>query len=309
MSDKLLQAYGKSCLTRLLFGVLLSVAAFLFIFCLGAAITLIPNRLLDEDTKALLQIATIPCFAFLLIGGVVVWVLFNNSRIYTQFDEAFTPLGLTRSRYLLSGFQYQGNYRGRQVNVYYHVSGGRYLRTPDLQIYLGGNFRTRLGLGTENILTRVGGALTRQQAITLSEPSYEGLLCYTIDETWSRNLLGQPQGQALVVRLAGKDTPGVRGLVFGPESLRLHLRHFPLSIVTPETVRQWVEDLVALAALAEELPPPTQTAEASDWERAGRLDRSRFLLPAIAIVLVLVLGIIAVMSCVVFALFQSGAFR
>jgi hypothetical protein len=308
MTDKLIQSYAKGCLTRTGLSLLLTFAAFLFFGCLCAGLALIPETVIDPDVKGLLFVGAIPCFGLTLTGGVVAWVLINNQRIYNQFDQAFTPLGLTRSRYLLRGLQYQGSFRGRQVNVYYHVSGGRYLRVPNLEIYLKGNFRTRLGIGTQNALSRLGGALMQQPALDPGDPAYEGLLVYPLDENWSRQLLGDHAARDAIVRLVGKDTPGVRGLRFDPEAISLVLRHFSLAILTPEAVRQWLDDLLALTEVAEGLPPPAQTAQASDWERAGRSDRGRFLLPALGIGLLLILCPFVITGCVFLALFLSGSF-
>jgi hypothetical protein len=308
MSDKLIQSYVKGFLGRTALSLLLSVAVVLFFGCLCAGLALIPERLLDPDAKGLLIAATIPCFGVTFTVGLVAVVLLNNRRVYAQFDQAFTPLGLTRSRYLLSGLQYQGTYRGRQVNVYYHVSGRRYFRAPNLEIYLNANFRTRLGIGAQNALSSLGGALMQQQALDPGDPAYEGLLIYPLDANWSRGVLGDAQARDSIVRLVGKDTPGVRGLRFSPDSLCLQLRHFSLSIISPESVRQWMSDLIALTEIAEGQPPATQTAESSDWERAGRSDRSRFLLPALGIVLLLVLCPVGLAGCVGLIAFLSAYF-
>jgi hypothetical protein len=308
MNDKVIQSFAQSWLSRV---AVQAVATLVFggvLCCLMVGIASIPESLANQDVKLFLFIGSFACLMGAVMVGLLAWVLLNNRRIYAQFDQAFASLGLTRSRYLLRGLQYQGTYRGRQVNVYYHVSGGRYLRVPNLEIYLNGNFRTRLGIGTQNALSSLGSALLQQQALDPGDPAYEGLLIYPLDERWSRHLLGDHAARDAIVRLVGKDTPGVRGLHFGPESIRLQLRHFSLSILTPETVRQWLDDLFALAEIGEGLPPPAQTAQASDWERAGRSDRGRFLLPALGIVLLLVLCIFVFTGCVFLTLFLSGNF-
>lgn len=186
----------------------LSIAAFVFVFGLGVVIALIPDRYLDPDLKGLLQIGSLLCFGMLVVIGVIVWVVVNNSRIYARFDEAFLPFGLTRSRYLLAGLRYQGQYRGRGLNVYYYVSGGRYLRVPNLQIYVTGNFRTRLALGDKNMLTQLASSVFKQNLIQVDEAAYEGLLVNTIDETWARQLLSDSAARDSILHLVGKATPG-----------------------------------------------------------------------------------------------------
>jgi hypothetical protein len=308
MNDKVIQSFAKSWLSRVAVQAVATAAFGGVLCCVMVGIASLPESLVNQDVKLFLFIGSFACLIGAVMVGLLAWVLINNQRIYAQFDQAFASLGLTRSRYLLRGLQYQGTYRGRQVNVYYHVSGGRYLRVPSLEIYLKGNFRTRLGIGTQNALSSLGGALMQQQALDPGDPAYEGLLIYPLDENWSRQLLSDHAVREAIVRLVGKDTPGVRGLRFDPEAVSLVLRHFSLSLLTPEAVRQWLDDLLALAGVAEGLPPPAQTAEASDWERAARSDRSRFLLPALAIVGLLVLCPLALVVCTLGTLVLLGEF-
>lgn len=306
MNDKLIQSFLRNCLIRLAFGLALSVVAFVFVFGFGVLLALIPDRYLEPELKGLLQVGSLLCFGGLVVLGVLVWVLVNNSRVYAQFDAAFLPFGLTRSRYLLAGLRYQGQYRGRGLNVYYYVSGGRYLRVPNLQIYVTGNFRTRLALGDKNVLTQLASSVFKQNLIQVNEAAYEGLLINTIDEAWTRQLLSDPTARDSILHLAGKETPGVRGLVFGPESLYLNLRHFSLALITPEAVRGWIEALLNLAVLAEGLPAPTQIAEASEWERAGQFNRNKFVLPAIIIVAVIFFSIAIFMGGCLLLLLLTG---
>jgi len=306
MNEKLVQSLLRSCLFRLIFSFAFAAIAFVVVFGFGVLLALIPDRYLEPELKAFLQVGSLLCCGGLLVIGVFVWVLTNNSRIYAQFDAAFLPFGLTRSRYLLAGLRYQGQYRGRSLNVYYYVSGGRYLRVPNLQIYVSGNFRTRLALGDKNVLTQLASSVFKQNLIQVNEPAYEGLIINTIDEAWARQLLNDPAARDLILHLVGKETPGVRGLVFGPESLYLNLRHFSLALITPEAVRGWIEALLNLAALAEGLPPPTQTAQASEWERAGQFNRNRFLLPAILIVAAIVIVVVGIMGGCLLLLLLTG---
>jgi hypothetical protein len=309
MNDKVFQALAKTWLTRVGLNLVVTVGLGSVFCCFGTALLLIPERWLDPDLRALLLVGGMCLGLVAVLVFVIATVLISNRRVYAQFDEAFTPLGLTRSRYLLRGFRYQGAYRGRQVTVLYYVTGGRYLRSPSLQIYLSGSFRTRLGIGTESALTRLGGNLTGQTPLSLSEPAYEGLIAYPLDEAWSRQLLGEAEARDIIVRLVGKDTPGVRGLVFGPETVRLQVMHFGLNLITPEAVRQWFDDLLRLCEIGEGAPPPTQTAQASDWERADRSDRGRFLWPVIAITLAVVAVCpFAVGGCVIGIMVLQGAF-
>ena len=249
--DKLFEYYSKSCLSRALYTLLLSGAALVACGCLAAALALVPESLLDRDVKPFVLVGGI-AMGGIVLTVIVLWlVLASNARVYGRFDQAFLPLGLTRSRYLLTGVQYQGNHRGRSTHVLYHVSGGRHARTPDLQIRLSGSFRTPFVIGTRNVLSRMGGTLLQRQSLQVGDPAYDELLIDSSDEMWARRLLGDPPAREAIERLVGRETPGVRFLAIRPALIQLHLRHFSLAILTPEAVRQWFDDLMAVAEIAE----------------------------------------------------------
>lgn len=285
MNDKVLSAYTKSCLPRLLLGLGLSFAAFVAVFGISLLVGfLTTNDLLSEELAPLIMMG---CFLFLfslLLFGIMVWGIWARQKRNQQLDDAFVPLGLQPRNYLLSGRQYAGTYRGRAVNVYFHISGGRYLRTPVLEIFTRGNFRTRLGIGSSNVLTRIGGALTRQQAISIPDPVYDGLLIYPLDESWARNLLSNPFVRTALGHLV-QENAGVRALVYSPEAVSLTIRYFGLDLITPASVREWFQDLATLAEIAENQLPPTVTAQATKMEQNAMTNRGAFTLPVLGIVL------------------------
>src|ERR1051326_7187369 len=115
MSNKTLNAWGAVFARSLLLR--LGIAA--LVIPLGIVCVLVPLYLSEsgnfDDTTSFLILA-IPTSAFflLLVGGtlgVVAWILLRRKR---QLDDAFIPLGLTGSMYLLNGRQYHGAAGGRQ---------------------------------------------------------------------------------------------------------------------------------------------------------------------------------------------------
>lgn len=290
-NDPALPPYLRGCLSRTALSLLATVAMFAALGVAMVGLALIPERLVPRDIKPFLLVGCLLAAGLAVGGAMLAWVLADNARVYARFDAAFASLGLTRTRYLLSGLQYHGQAAGRPAAVYYHVSGGRYLRTPDLQVGVGGRIGTRLGLGPANALTRLGAALLQRQALDLPDPAYLGVSVYSLDEAWARRLLMEPTARAAALRLAGPGLPGVRTLVLTPEMASFHWRHFELAAVTPEAARQWLADLTVMAEAAESLPAPTQTAPAGRWDRPEpRGGPSSVLLPALLITGVLLAG-------------------
>jgi hypothetical protein len=308
MGDKLIQSYGKSLTRQALYSIVLGGILVICLGCLLVGLAIVPEEIISSEVKPFILVGLLIVFFAFAIGGTLFWVLSRNRQFSRRLDAAFATLGLTGSRYLVSGRQYQGTVGGRKMNVYYRLSGGRSFRTPDLTIYLDGKFHTRLGIGSKNVLTSAGGALTGQNHLELNEPLYEGLLIYPLDETWSLSLLTDPEAQKSVVRLVGKDTPGTRGVVFAPQSIKLQIRHFNAELITPEAVRAWVDDLMRLAEIAEALSPPTKTAQASDLELASQANRAKFTPFALGLVALLIICPVLLVGGVFLALFLLEVF-
>jgi hypothetical protein len=308
MTQEIIQSYARRSARGWLWGLLIAIVLIGSFLCLAAGIALLPASVIDPDTKIYLFIGLFILFFFVFLAGIIAALLFYRKRIFSGFDAAFASFGLVPSSYLLSGRQYRGVSRGRKVNVYYHVSGGRNLSTPDLSIYVSGNFRTRLGIGEKNALTLAGGSLMKKQPLETGDPDYREMLIYPLDETWACSLLGDSQVRRAVVRLVGREAPGIRALVYGPEALRLQIRHFDISVVTPEAVRQWLEDMLLLAEVAESLMPPSETDVASDLERASQSDRKKFTPIALTIVAVLIGCPLLLLGVVILAMALLGVF-
>lgn len=309
MNDKVLSTYTKSCLPRLLLGLGLSFLAFVVVFGTSLLVSfLTTNGVLSEDLAPLIMMG---CFLFLfalIMFGVMIWGIWARQRRNQQLDEAFVPLGLQPRNYLLTGRQYAGTYRGRAVNVYFHISGGRYLRTPVLEIFTRGNFRTRLGIGSSNVLTRIGGALTRQQAISVPDPVYDGLLIYPLDESWTRNLLSSPFVRTALGHLVGTENAGVRALVYSPDAVSLTIRHFGLDLITPVAAREWFQDLATLAEIAENQLPPTVTAQATKMEQNAITNRGAFTVPVLVVVFGTVFCVVGMAVAVLGIMAFNGQF-
>jgi len=81
----------------------------------------------------------------------------------------------------------------------------------------------------------------------------------------------------------------------------LKCSHINQNKITNENIQQWLSDLTTLARVAESLPPPTQTAEASALERNTRVDRNRLILPVLGIIfaIVVVVGVCGLIPVVV----------
>jgi hypothetical protein len=120
--------------------------------------------------------------------------------------------------------------------------------------------------------------------------------------------LGEPQAENAIVQLVGQEKPGLRSVLFTPESIQLRLRHFSLDIITPENARLWLGALLDLIAIAEGVPAPRQTADASQWERSAQSDRGRFLLPSLLIVLLIVVCPLVTVGIVFLGLYLAGQF-
>jgi len=286
MANKTLNAWGASYLRGgLLYLLVAALVVPLGCVCIGVPLYVVQNGTYDDTTTLLIMVVPMAGFVLLVVGGSLgfaAWMIRSRQR---QLDDAFTPLGLAGSMYLLNGRQYHGTAGSRQMDAYFY-------RGPTLDIYLGTPLKTRLGIGTRDSVGAAIAGLVNRRPIALDDPGLRHLSVFPLDEAWSRDLLADPSARTAILRLTADEGPfELRQVLLQPESLLLRLYRTRQSAITPENVRQWLNDLLAVARVAESLPPPQQTAEASGLERTTRSNRNALFLPALGIVFALLCGL------------------
>jgi hypothetical protein len=228
----------------------------------------------------------IPAGLLLLIlwgggAGAIALVLHRRAR---HLDTVFTPLGLTGRVYQLFFRQYRGAAEGRQVDVCLY-------RGPSVEMDVSTPLRTRLGVSGRYADTLALSRLIGREPLPLADAALDDLSVFALDEAWTRTLLAQPEVPGLLRRLiAFEGSFTRRHVVLRPGWLRLHLfgsrRWLDFTFdIAPEQARLWLDDLLALARIAESLPAPQVAAEESSAERFAQSLRSRnpYLIPAIVL--------------------------
>lgn len=190
-------------------------------------------------------------------------------------NDVGPALHLTERTRLLRGEKYQGVYQGREVDIYYHYASRFNLIPARLEISVSGNLNTRLLVFADlkfasvvNVPHTLLSPVRDQPNLVL--PGYEKMQVRALDAEWSRQLLTDPEVQAVVLRWVGPEGPGLSTLVINPESLALHMFDAAAKQFNPTTMQQWVADLGQIARVAEQLPRPTQTSQTFGWERTVR---------------------------------------
>jgi len=254
-------AYGRS--------VIIALIATAIVLPLGCLFVFVPLWLVTRANLSIwVLIVSASLYVLILNGGVFGTAAYVLHRRKRRLDAIFTPLGLAGERYLLTGRQYHGTVEGRQVSA-------RFYRGPMLELHLGTPLQTRFGVAEEGSTTLALAGLFGRQPLALDDPDLSGLHIFALDEGWTRSLLADPEARTLIRRLmrAGESWALVRQVVLGPGTLRLRLyrskRLFKYEIA-PEEARRWLDDLLALARIAEGLPAPRVTAEESSAERLAR---------------------------------------
>jgi hypothetical protein len=218
----------------------------------------------------------VPLGAMLVYAG---WVFTQRRR---QLDAAFSPLGLAGSALNLTGRQYHGTSQGRPVDVYYTPGTGglrAYGSPSKLDLYLATPLKTSLAVATKEALTEAAAGLMHRPQLPMNDPDWANRDIFALDEAWSRALLSDPAAKAAILRLtADQGVFELRQFYVRPEALHLVLYRFPQSLLTPQNIQEWVGDLLATAKVAEGLPAPQKTEQASALERDARTDRNRITL-------------------------------
>jgi len=234
----------------------------------------------------LLGIAAFALFG-LLLAGVLAWGFAGIRSRARLLDAAFAPAGLSGRSYGLIGRQYHGLIRGRPVDAYLE-------RGPTLEIYVASNLGTRMAVGTRDDLGLGLARTLNQQPLEIADPNFRNLSASTKDETWTRDLLADPHAREILLRLAQAEGPyELRHVVIQPDALVLRLVRPLMSSLNPANLHGWTDDLLALARIAETLPPPRERLEPSRLERNSRTNRGAFLLPAFGLIVAILAAVVA----------------
>lgn len=238
--------------------------------------------------EASIWVLIVPASLYLLIllgggWGAVAWTFFRRKR---WLDSVFTPLGLTGRAYMYGGRQYEGTVEGREVTV-------RFYRGPTLDLYVGTPLRTRLGIAERSRVGLAVASIFNRQPLSLEDPDLDAWSVFALDEDWARSLLAHPEAKGLLQRLmgAGDSWALMQQVHLQPGAFYLRLYRnknlFRYSIA-PEEARQWLDDMTALARVAEGLPAPRVAAEETSAERLARSGR---IAPIVWIVIAALFGI------------------
>ncbi|OQY23577.1 MAG: hypothetical protein B6I35_03400 [Anaerolineaceae bacterium 4572_32.2] len=297
-------------------GVVISLLATAIVVPLACVLIFIPLWFANQP-GASIWVLIVPASLFLLIllgggWGAVGWTFYRRKR---WLDSLFTPWGLTGSRYMISGRQYQGTRtmierprtlierpaQGREIIA-------RFYRGPTLDLYVGTPLQTRLGIAEKSGTSLTLAGMVGREPLPLDDPDLDGLSIFALDEEWAHSLLADPEAKMLLLRLmrAGESWVLMPQLFLQPGMFHLRLyrnKNLFKYGIEPEEAQAWLDDLLALARIAEGLPAPQVTAEESGAERMVRSGRT---FSITLIIIALLVGVptcaLAIVAAVVFVI-------
>ncbi len=240
-----------------------------------------------------------------LLGIPVIIAVFTINRRTRAFDAIFTPLGLTGSMYLIYGRHYLGQIAGREVDIYIY-------RGPTVEMRIKTNVPTRTLFFPHDSIPAISGvALNKRPMQAL--PGLENFAIFSLDEAWTRILLGNPQAVQAVRTLmtVGAGWAIFRSVEIQPGEIVLYMRRSRsmfASAIPLEAAHTWLAALETLARAAEEQPAPQVTANPAEGDvRARRQGVNKFQTCAIAfIVLIMPLCFISIGVLVFLIVTQLG---
>lgn len=213
-----------------------------------------------------LFIVVLPATLFLVvtIGGGWAAVLLYIRQQAAWVDKIYTSFSLRASRLNITGRQYHGEIRGREVDVLYS-------RGPILTIYISTRVMTRLSVSDSEDIIRGIANIFHQEPISLGE---EGLTIYAHEAAWAQEFLGVPEVRELLKGLIFEQHPFlVRQVLIIPG--RLMLRYYRSKQgadfeFTVEQATRWMDELLQLADFADAQPTPQKTVPVSEIHEKAR---------------------------------------
>lgn len=236
-------------------GCLVSGLATIYVFTILVGFLLLPlgrmHRTAGSDPKEIFLPLGIGAFFLLVLPALLAWFGFRARN--AAFDRMFGALGLAGFPYAVQYRRYEGTYGGRRFQ-------GFFSRGPRLALEADVAVRTRFGITAGSGDTELLAALVGKPPIRFAVPAFDGLDVYGEEEAWVRRFLAEPGVPALLARLLRFQGPFARRqLVLRPGALNVtfHLSTAFLNWVpSPAQVKDWADALVALAEIAERVPPP-----------------------------------------------------
>lgn len=250
------------------------------LMCAGGAAALAPRGM-----QAPVGLAAFMLGLFTVLGGIVVWGVWNRWRLARRFDDAFLPVSgdaATSEGYLTAGRHIQGRGESRELDVWF--------ARGTLEIYLSCDGRTRVGFARPGFLTAFAAGVTGRTAFPVA-PLDVTVLAHEPD--WARALTDDEAARAAIRTLmTPMDATELRSVSLLPDALVVTSQGTPLSAITASQARVWVTAMAALAS-AIEARAPNERLAASALETDARRSRRKIAGCAFAIVGVIMLGVLA----------------
>jgi hypothetical protein len=221
---------GGGCLWRIVVPLLMLGALY------GVRVVVASLRLPAATQRIVLAVAP---FGILLLA--LVWAFALRARRLGQLDDAFAPLHLASSRYMMSGRRYAGLVRGRQVEA-------KFLR-GQLTIDVFTPLQTRLAVAPRSRVGSVLGGLLGLRELRLDDPAYRGFIASADDAAWGARVLGRPEVKRAIFCLLDARGGEQRSVQLTPG--RLSLRRHAAWRVTASEVGEQVDDLIRLVTATE----------------------------------------------------------
>jgi len=190
------------------------------------------------------------CIPFVVAGIMSLTMFLVFYQRARSFDKFFEPMGLTGSIFTFTGRQYRGVVNGRQVCI-------KLFRSLGLHFEVRTSLQTRFAIGSRTALAQAASGFLGRKLIPLNDPDLGHLAASASDANWAYTLLADPTAKEAILRLTHCEAPFEwRNLTIHPGEALLQLYRFRRSILTPETARAWMDDLLAFITVAEHLPAP-----------------------------------------------------
>lgn len=253
----------RGCLAYLLsIGIGLPLACCLLVIPLCLVSELAASASGDGNPLLILLACLRPLF-LLVMGAIAGAIYFVIYRRHQRLAAAFSPLGLEGRSYALTGHQFHGQMRGRQVDVY--ISRG-----PNLLFYAESEAATRLAAVSQGEVIPGLARLFNKQPLTHSYAALQGVTIFSHEQAWGQAFAADESVQSALPRLLrGEHDFVFRQFHVRPDAVYLNLyrtqKMFAFDL-SAEQVSEWLDLLLELAETVERLPAPADKLTASPLE-------------------------------------------
>ncbi|MFC1936816.1 hypothetical protein ACFLYP_04030 [Chloroflexota bacterium] len=239
----------------------------LFCVCIGVPLFFANRPGVTEQEALWIMVIPGALFLLLILGGTPAILIISIRRRANWLDTVFLPMGLEGRSYTLTGRQYHGRVRGREVDVFF-------ARGPLFKMHISTDLKTRVGVSDAESVSLTLAGIFKKEPLDMPELERHNLVAFAHEDDWAAELIRDHQAVRIMDELIHEDNPFIFRQIHLTARDIMFYQYRSTAMwgftIEPDQARNWFNQLMRLLEIMEGLPAPREELEESETERQVR---------------------------------------